>query len=320
MHELTYLTSYSCVDGERFVRYDVRAFIMPTYPDQPLFGSATAPHSLGRYALRHPLGAGASATVYAGRVPEEGREVAVALFVALRSRGPECRARLLAEAEAWRRLSHPNVAELVDVGTFVDHGDRSGRRSGVYTVRTLLPGMDLQRWLDTLPANAEASVVQQVVDLFCAAGRGLAAAHAAGLVHRDFRPASVIVGYDGHAQLVDFASADAVPLAPSDSDELRRYPAPELQSGAIADARADQYSFCASLWDALQRRPGLRLSRRLREVLGRGMAERPEDRWPTMDELLRALDRSGSGLLRVLTAAFESSAAAVGRARARRVG
>jgi eukaryotic-like serine/threonine-protein kinase len=275
---------------------------MLAYLDQPLFGSANAPHSLGRYALRHVLGASASATVYAGRLPEEGREVAVALFVALRSRGPESRARLLAEAQAWGQLDHPNVAKLVEVGTFVDPGDPAGRRSGVYTVRTLLPGMDLQRWLDTMPANAETSMVQQLVELFCAAGRGLAAAHAAGLVHRDFRPVNVIVGYDGRAQLVDFASGDAVPLAPSGSDELPRYPAPELRAGADADARSDQYSFCAALSHALQRLTGRRVSRRVKDALARGMAEQPEQRWPSMDELLRALDRNGSGLLRVLTA------------------
>jgi eukaryotic-like serine/threonine-protein kinase len=290
---------------------------MTTYLDQPLFGSANAPHSLGQYALRHVLGASASCTVYAGRVPEEGREVAVSLFVALRSRGPEARARLLDEARAWGRLDHPNVARVVDVGTFSDPGDPAGRRCGVDTVRTLLPGMDLQRWLDTLPANVDAPLVQQVVDLFCAAGRGLAAAHTAGLVHRDFRPVNVVVGYDGRAQLVDFASGDAVPLAPSGNGELPRYPAPELRSGATADARSDQYSFCAALSDALSRLRGCRVSRRVREALARGMAEVPEQRWASMDELLRALDRSNSGLLRVLSAAFNGATTAVGL---RRVG
>ena len=281
---------------------------MANYLDQPLFGSATAPQSLGRYSLRHAVGSGASSTVYAGRVPEEGIEVAVALFVTLRSRGAEARNQILTEAERWRGLAHPNVARILDVGTFVDPTDRSGRRSGVFIVRPLLPGIDLQRWLETLPANAEASVMQQVVDIFCAVGRGLAAAHAAGLVHRDFRPASVIVGYDGRPQLVDFASNDAVPLAPSASDEVLRHPAPELRTGAPADARSDQYSFCASLWDALARRVS-RPNRRVREALARGMAENPEHRWPSMDELLRALDRSNSGLLRVLTAAFSSKPA-----------
>jgi eukaryotic-like serine/threonine-protein kinase len=302
VHELTYFNLHSCVDGARFVRYGVRTFAMTDYLDQPLFGSANAPHSLGQYALRHVLGASASCTVFSGRVPEEGRDVAVSLFLALRSRGPEARARLLAEAQGWGRLDHPNVARIIDVGTFSDPGDASGRRSGIYTIRTLLGGMDLQRWLDTLPANAEPSTVQQVVDLFCAAGRGLAAAHRAGLVHRDFRPVNVVVGYDGRAQLVDFASADAVPLAPSSNDEHPRHPAPELRAGAAADALSDQFSFCAALSQALDRLSGARVSRRVRDALTRGMAEAPEDRWPSMDELLRALDRGQSGLLRVLTA------------------
>jgi serine/threonine-protein kinase len=93
-------------------------------------------------------------------------------------------------------------------------------------------------------------------------------------------------------------------MAPSEFDEMPRFPAPELRTGAAPDARADQYSFCASLRDALQRPTGLRVSRRLRDVIARGMAERPEDRWPSMVELLRALHRSRGGLLHVIASAF----------------
>lgn len=276
------------------------------YSDQPLFASETALRSLGRYALSEVLGAAASGTVYGAYDPEADRDVAINLMLLLRSRGAQSRAQLIEEARAWQRFAHPNVARILDVGTFVDPRDPSGRRAGVYVVRETLSGIDLQRWLDTLPANADAATSDRILDIFCSAGKGLAAAHANGLVHRDFRPATVIVGYDGQAHLVDFASPDAVPMAPSEFDEMPRFPAPELRTGAVADALADQYSFCASLWDALQRPTGFRVSRRLRDVITRGMAERPEDRWPSMVELLRALDRSRSGLLRVIASAFRS--------------
>ena len=273
------------------------------YLDEPLLGSTDAPSSMGRYALCRALGSGASGTVYAAYDPEAEREVALNLMVSLRSRGASQRAELVAEARRWAAIDHPNVAPVLEVGTYADPRDGSGRRSGVYVARALVPGIDLQRWLDTLPANVDTATSHLVLDLFIAAGRGLAAAHSAGLVHRDFRPAYVIVGYDGRARLVDFGSPDAVPLIAFE-DDAPRYPAPELRLGAPADARSDQYSFCAALGDALARVSGGRVSRRVRDVLTRGMAERPEERWPSMDELLDALRRQGSGLFRRMAAAL----------------
>lgn len=262
--------------------------------EQPLLMAQRKPVSLGRYALRRKLGAGLCGTVWAAFDPESGREVAVTL---MRSSGP-ARARLAERARAWQRIDHPNVAKIRDVGLFLDPRDTTRRRSGVYLMRDFVPGVALQTWLDGLPVRLDPSATERVLALFCAAGRGLAAAHAQGLVHRDPCPASVIVGHDGVARVVDFGGPDARPMSPSDLESVPRYTAPEIRRGEVPDARADQYGFCAALLAVLQRDPSVRIDRRLRATLERGMAERPEDRWPAMDELVRAIERSRSGWFR----------------------
>ncbi len=270
--------------------------------EQPLLMAQRKPVSLGRYALRRKLGGGVSGTVWAAFDPESGREVAVTL---MRASGP-ARTRLAERARAWQRLEHPNVARIRDVGLFLDPRDATRRRSGVYLMRDFVPGVALQTWLDGLPPRLDASAMERVLLVFCAAGRGLAAAHAAGLVHRDPCPASVILGHDGVARVVDFGSAESRPLHPSDLDVVPRYPAPETRRGEVPDARADQYGFCAALLTTLQRDPEARIDRRLRAALERGMADRPEDRWPSMEELVRAIERSRSGWFRNVAQALKT--------------
>lgn len=271
-----------------------------TEDEQPLMTARHKLVSLGRYALRRKLGAGLSGTVWAAYDPEAGREVAVTL---MRAAGP-ARARLAERARAWQRLDHPNVAKIRDVGLFLDPRDATRRRAGVYFVRDFVSGVDLQHVIDALPTRLDLSATDRVLALFCAAGRGLAAAHAVGLVHRDPCPASVMVGHDGVARVVDFGGSDGRPMNPSDGDVVPHYPAPEVRLGETPDGRADQYSFCAALVAALSREPGVRIDRRLRRVLDRGLAQRPEDRWPTMDELLQAIERSRSGWFRNVAAAL----------------
>lgn len=276
-----------------------------SYIEQPLLEAHRQPVSLGRYALRRKLGAGASSTVWAAYDPEDDHEVAVTLMRSLRGRDGQ-RDELADQARAWQQVDHPNVAKISDVGVFGDPRDDSGRRAGVFVVRELISGVALQRWLDTLPAGP--ATTNQLLEVFCAAGRGLAAAHAAGLVHRDTCPASMIMGYDGVVRLVDFAGRDALPMGPADGVEAPRYPAPELQQGSTPDAFADQYSFCASLLDALHGH-GARVNRRLRTVLARGMAEDPQHRWPSMDQLLHAIGRARSGWYRAVTSMLGDRAA-----------
>lgn len=276
--------------------------------DQPLFISEHELRSLGRYALRRVMGSSASGSVCAAYDPETGHEVAIHMMRTLPGHA-DARDLLLAEAEAWQSLGHPCIAAILDIGTFVDAAHPSGRSHGVFVVRECLPGIDLQRWLDALPANVTPSVLDQVLDRFTTVGRGLAAAHSAGLVHRDVRPANMMVSFDGQAWLIDFASVHAVPVRASHAAETPRFPAPELRTGAEADARSDQYSFCASLSAALSKHAGFRVNRRVRDALVRGMAERPEDRWPTMDHLLRALHRGRSGLFQAVASVLKSKRA-----------
>jgi serine/threonine-protein kinase len=276
---------------------------MFAYSEVPLYATQEDLGALGRYALRRELGANASGTVWTAFDPETDQEVAVTLMRTRFGRADE-RANVLEVAKRWLDFAGPNVARVLEVGLFVDPRDPDHPRTGVYVVRDRVAGTDLQHWLDTLPANLVPPATAQILDFMVAAGHGLAAIHRAGLVHRDVRPATIVVGYDGTATLVDFATDGALPMRPSENDEAPRYPAPELREGATADARADQYSFCATLHGALSRQPDVRLSRRLREVIARGMAERPEDRWASMDELLAALTKSRSGWFRVLAAAL----------------
>lgn len=214
--------------------------------------------TLGRYVLLHPLGMGAMGTVYAAHDPRLGRTVAVKL---LRDVSANARARMRREAEALARLSHPHVVQVYDVG------EHDGR---LYIAMELVEGTDLDVWLRAQPRSPHA-----VLAVFRQAAVGLAAAHAAGLVHRDFKPSNALVDADGLLRLVDFG------LVRSHADKLRSqeryvtdpswdpavthpgsllgtpaYMPPEQHAGADIDARSDQFAWCAALYEALwQARP-----------------------------------------------------------------
>lgn len=234
---------------------------------------------VGRYWLTQLVGSGGMGRVYAAYDPQLDRVVALKLLRSLGSGGAEHRARLQREAQALARLSHPNVVPVFDVGS-------SG--PWLFIAMELIEGPDLLRWI-----AAGRRDWREVVDVFLGAARGLAAAHAAGLVHRDFKPGNVVVDADGRARVLDFGlvrmgeardTADArhtEPLRgrsasqsnpePDDlpegllGDELTAdgtvlgtpvYMAPEQHRGKATDARSDQFSFCMSLYEALYaRRP-----------------------------------------------------------------
>ena len=132
---------------------------------------------VGRYVVLDPIGEGGMGVVYAAYDPELDRRVALKLMPA-GSGG-----RMLREAQALARLAHPNVVAVHDVGTT---GDR------VFLAMELVDGQTLAGW-----ARAASRSWREVIDIFVAAGAGLAAAHRAGLVHRDFKPGNVLVGRDG---------------------------------------------------------------------------------------------------------------------------
>ncbi|MEX1368347.1 MAG: serine/threonine-protein kinase [Nannocystaceae bacterium] len=308
-----------------------------------LFGRRSAPLVVGRYALRQRLGAGGLGVVYAAHDPQLDREVAIKLLRDPTGSGRvREQGRLLREARAMAQLSHPNVVEVFDVGTYEGlHGldDAELPGAGVFIVMAKLEGQTLGDWLEAGPHPWAA-----VLARFEAAGRGLAAAHAAGVVHRDFKPANVFVESSGQVRVLDFGlarghgpgSATAVDsltsgLSSSSSasfeDGLRSitvagavmgtpaYMAPEQHEGSTADARSDQYSFCAALYHGLfgvrpfpgtelrelvthkQRlalqapTPSVPVPRWLRSMVRRGLSPEPTERWPSMEVLLQQLRR-----------------------------
>src|SRR5437763_562434 len=135
--------------------------------------------SIGRYVVLGLVGRGGMGEVYAAYDPELDRKIALKL---LRARGggestADGKTRLLREAQAIARLSHPNVVVVYDVGTF---------RESVFIAMEFVEGHTIGYWLEARPRK-----IREVLDVFAAAGRGLVAAHAAGLVHRDFKPENV---------------------------------------------------------------------------------------------------------------------------------
>ncbi|HTJ47784.1 MAG TPA: protein kinase [Kofleriaceae bacterium] len=147
---------------------------------------------LGRYVLRGIVGAGGMGVVWSAHDRDLDRTIA--LKVLRGEAGPVPRARLLREARAMARLKHPNVLTVYEVGS-VDDRD--------FIAMELVDGESLDRWLEREPARA------QVIDALLASGRGLAAAHAAGLVHRDFKPHNVLRDRDGRVLVTDFGLARA---------------------------------------------------------------------------------------------------------------
>ncbi len=285
-----------------------------------------APRRIGRFAVLRLLGAGGMGVVYAAYDEELDRRVAIKL---LHARGgvdtSQGHTRLLREAQAMAKLSHPNIATVFEVGLWNDQ---------VFIAMEFVAGPSVGEWLAAGPRSW-----QEVVQVLTQAGRGLAAAHASGLVHRDFKPDNAIVGDDGRVRVLDFglarASGDMTTQAPklmpaadrppgtsSLSEPLTMtgavlgtpaYMAPEQHLGEPADARSDQFSFCVSLYEGLYgRRPFAgdtlgelvlnvlegklqtpprerRVPAKIFAVVARGLARAPEQRWPDMTTLLAAL-------------------------------
>ncbi len=291
-------------------------------------GRAGLPARAGRFVLTRELGRGGMGVVWAAYDPELDRRVAIKFL----NRDPgeagaRAEARFVREARSLARLNHVNVAQIYDVGL------QDGR---VWLAMEFVEGQSFtallrrrERWNVWLPR-------------MIAAGRGLAAAHAAGLVHRDFKPGNVMLARDGRVVVLDFGlalardrelervssaevpqvstTAPASALAAASVDDgaivgTPAYMAPEQFSHGGVDARADQFAFAVTLFEALYRtapfprgstpeiaaavtsgivrarpsRTSVPLS--LDRVLRRALAVDPSQRYASMDALLGALDR-----------------------------
>jgi tetratricopeptide (TPR) repeat protein/predicted Ser/Thr protein kinase len=214
---------------------------------------------VGRYLVIDFLGAGGMGVVYAAFDPQLDRKVALKLIRRDAGGDPVEQARLVREAQALARLNHPNATAVYDAG-------HDGGR--LFLAMEFVDGGDLAAWLRTPRTMAE------IVRVFAAAGRGLEAAHAAGLVHRDFKPANVLVDRGGQVKVSDFGLARLLDRAPPHDEAgaptvagaaltlagavvgTPGYLAPEQLRGDAVDARGDQFAFCAALFEALYaRRP-----------------------------------------------------------------
>jgi eukaryotic-like serine/threonine-protein kinase len=238
---------------------------------------------VGRYVTLSRLGAGGMGVVYAAYDPELDRRVALKLLLPGRE-GSDGRSRLLREAQALAKLQHPNVVTIHDVGT---HDER------VWMAMEFVEGQTFGAWCAAKPRRWA-----EVLDVLVHAGRGVAAAHAAGLLHRDLKPDNVMVGTDGRVRVMDFGLArgrerskteqdgatrleQAVDDGPPSESELGdprlwltqpgalmgtpAYMAPEQFRGGKLEPATDQFGFCATAWEALFR---------VRPFAGEGLVDR----------------------------------------------
>jgi tetratricopeptide (TPR) repeat protein len=281
--------------------------------------------TVSKYVLQGLLGQGGMGVVYAAHDPDLNRPVAIKLLhTESEHAAAPLRQRLLREAQAMARLSHPNVVSVYEVGL---SGDQ------VFIAMELVDGRTLRRWLAEDSADW-----RTIIAAYRQAGQALAAAHAVGIVHRDFKPDNVLIDRNGRVRVADFGLArastdgeesqterksDAV-ASTAAAGKLTRtgsligtpaYMAPEQHLGKAADAAADQFSFCVSLYEALWQQPpfaGQTLAELAHSVIGGQLREPPRsarvpiwvyrvlakglhanlrDRYSSMDAILAALDR-----------------------------
>ena len=278
--------------------------------------------ALDRYVILERLGAGGMGEVYSAWDPVLDRKVAVKV---LRSDfegselGEELKRRLLHEAQSLAKLSHPNVVTVHDVGLA---GDR------VFLAMEFAEGRTLKHWLEQKPAPTW----QAMLEVFLAAGEGLAAAHASGITHRDFKPDNVVVGSDGRVRVMDFglAHGQAAPkkdptlpvprsiTGPGAMLGTPAYMSPEALHGKPTDFRSDEFGFCVALFEAFYgfrpfegatpgalvveieqnkvRQPPKDTSvpGRIHQLLLKGLRAEPAQRFQTMRALLLQLGRRRS--------------------------
>lgn len=294
------------------------------------------PVRIGRYMVVRCLGQGGMGTVYAAYDPDLDRKVAVKVVREDVHRGAIARERLLKEAKAMARIAHPNVVHVYEVGE-----ERDTPQGQIFIAMEFVPGSDLVEWQNANPVR-DATSLDHCLRVYLQAAAGLSAAHQSGLIHRDFKPDNVIVGKDGRARVMDFGIARAPDEKPaptpaqqaesrarlrSTSERLTQfgailgtpgYMSPEQVRGEQADAKSDQFSFCAALYEAIYGvqpfegttledyaksvRRGTPSPRKrtlhgyevplvIHDALLRGLSIDPAGRFPSLQELIDALQK-----------------------------
>jgi tetratricopeptide (TPR) repeat protein len=301
---------------------------LPAAPASVAVGPLARGANVGRYVILGLVGRGGMGDVYAAYDPELDRRIALKILhgggVADQERA-RSQSRLLKEARAIARLSHPSIVVVHDTGTIDDR---------VFIAMEFVEGQTLAAWIGGAPRPWA-----ELRSAFLAAGHGLAAAHAARIVHRDFKPQNVMVTPDGSVRVMDFGLAsdalgDGDAPAPTGAVGLPdvsrapllgltrtgallgtpAYMAPEQFLGERADERSDQFAFCVSLYEALhgerpfegdtvpalaasvtagkvrEPNPRARPPTWLRKIVLRGLRAKREERFPTLVALLAALE------------------------------
>ncbi len=287
-------------------------------------GELAARTIIGRYEILYKLGEGGMGVVYAAHDTELARDVAIKLLRDDRGGNAGLEIRLQREAQAMARLSHENVVAVFDVGIHQRH---------VYLAMELIDGTTVAVW-------AKSKRWREVVAVYAAAGRGLAEAHAAGIIHRDFKPSNVMVDERGRVRVTDFGLARAAggeDRQASDADVLDasvtrdgallgtpKYMSPEQLDRLPATERSDQFSYAVALCESISGAApfegktttallaAIRTGRIaypakapgwLRRILARALAADPAKRFASMAALLAALDRGRRRRTRVAVAA-----------------
>jgi tetratricopeptide (TPR) repeat protein len=284
--------------------------------------------TFGRFHLVHRLGAGAFGTVWFAHDPTIDRKVALKILATDAAHDDAAKR----EAQALGRVVHPNLVTVFEVGEAESHP---------YIAMEWVAGVDLRRWLR--PERSWRDVLEVLVD----AGRGLAALHGAGVLHRDVKPANLIVDEAGHVRVVDLGLASFAPMHSIDeahatnTDETvppagsPAYMAPELWHGDGAHEGSDQFSWCVTIFESLygvrpfvgdtgaelleaMDRGHVAVHRGQRHVPGwlraaivRGLHPDPKARWPSVSALVAALERGLGRRRRAWTIALAAGVVAI---------
>ncbi len=279
---------------------------------------------LGRFMLLKEIGSGGMGTVFAAYDEQLDRKVALKILRKPRVGSARQRLQILREARAAARISHPNVVSIYEVN------EADGL---IHIAMEYVEGETLLKW-----QAKGGHQWRDILGLYLQVGMALQAAHDADVVHRDFKPDNVLIGDDGRPRVVDFGLARVgsedlgLPSTSVEHAELRAmgrisltgviagtlgYMSPEQYRGGNVDARSDQWSFCASLFEALYGvlpfagktmaeyaenvygRPRPRPSNSLvpeevHSALLRGLNCEPDKRFSSMAELMSALSREHS--------------------------